>query len=915
MEFLRKVVHDLAEKNLDLGELAIVTPNRRAGLFIKKYVQQHHSLNKPAWLPQLYSIQDFVSEVTELDLLDRFSLIFRLYDVYARCFPNPKPFDTYYHLSTMILSDFEEIDLSLVDRDKLFAQLRNISELEQSFGTGGSLIKSFNQFAEHMSALYAEFSGQLLDKHQAYYGLALRTLIDRFDISKFERWRKIIFAGFYALTRAERKLIELLIEQERADSYWDIDRYYFEDPKQEAGYFLRENELIKKSGHPKWISENLHLEIKEIEIYGTAGRVAQAKVLGELLKNRDDLTHTTAIVLPDESLLFPVLHSIPEAYKDINVTMGYPLKNTALYQLLCALIDLHLNRGPDPEAPFHFRDVNRILLHPYVLPMAREKIRDFLDDARARNRVMIQSGELRGFEERVDVIFTPVMSVDAFIEYLKKRFKDIVDNLKNDVQFSPEIEYIYKFYTNIQRIEDILSEQRVELELHTFWNLLREIVETTSVPFLGEPLKGLQIMGLLETRTLDFTHVYILSVNEGVLPAGKHQHSFIPNEVRQGFGMETWAHRDSMYAYYFYRLLQRAEKVTILYNTVHDAFGKGEKSRFIDQLLHEYPERNPRSKITHKTITLRPLFERPQPVSVEKDGALIGVMREMEFSPTRLQTYVDCPMKFYMRYILKLDEGDEVLESADAKVFGSVMHEVLNRLYRPLRGRELTESDVRRMRDLHKRTVEEVYLEKMGGVDIEKGRNFLNCRIIETLIGNYLESEKPGKVILETEKKFEKWLTLGDFRVRLTGQVDRIEQRDGLVDIIDFKTGIIGSLQFALAEKRSDEMVLEELRKKSQVLQLLFYYYLAAEGVNAGENVRFRLGIYSFKEQRDSGAARFLSESRSKNYYLTRRGAAGHVGSILKQIFNNLFDSGRPFGQIENEQVCEFCPYAAICGR
>lgn len=915
MEFLRRVVNDLTERNIDLGESAIVTPNRRAGLFIKKYMQQNRALKKPAWLPQLYAIQDFVSEASELDLLDRFSLIFRLYAVYARRTPNPKPFDTYYHLSTIILSDFEEIDLSLLDRDRLFARLRNISEMEKSFGDGGSLMKSFNQFAEQMSSLYAEFCADLLQRQQAYYGLALRTLVDTFDIYRFERWKKIVFAGFYALTKAERKLLELLTEHDRADSYWDIDRYYFEDRKQEAGYFLRENTLIEHSDSIRWLSDDLQSDPKKIEIIGTAGRVAQAKALGELLRNEADRDNDTAIVLPDESLLFPVLHSIPEVYKDINVTMGYPLKNTALYQLLSAIIDLHDRRGADPATPFLFRDVTRILLHPYILPMARDAIHNFVRDAQKRNRALIPSRDLQGFDSRIDHIFTPLRSVDAFIEYLKRIFKDIVESMKGDIHFSPEIEYIYKFYTSLQRIEDMLSEQHIALGLTTFWNLLREIIESTAVPFLGEPLKGLQIMGLLETRTLDFTRVYILSVNEGILPAGKSQHSFIPNEVRQGFGMETWAHRDSIYAYYFYRLLQRAEKVTIFYNTVHDAFGKGEKSRFIDQLLHEYHERNPRAEIEHRIVTLRPAFERAQPLSVEKDDLLLAQMKGMMFSPTRLQTYVDCPLKFYLRYILGLDEEDELLESADAKVFGSVIHGVLDRLYRPLRGMQLAESDLASMRDHYKRTVEEVYLEKMGDVEIEKGRNFLNCRIIETLIGNYLENEKPGKVILETEREFEKWFAPGDFRVKLHGTVDRIEGRDGLVDIIDFKTGIVNSLQFSLDEERSFETLLDELRKHGQVLQLLLYYYLAAEQVKADDNVRFRLGIYSFKEQRDTGKPRFLSEGRSKSHYLTRRGGAAHVETILKQIFDDLFDKGKPFEQADDEEKCGFCPYVEICGR
>ena len=915
MEFLKKVVDDLARQKIDFGEITIVTPNRRAGLFIKKYIQENNSIKKPVWLPQLYSVQDFIGAVTELDLLDRFSLVFQLYDIYTRCFHNPRAFDTYYQWSNIVLSDFEEIDQYLVDRDKLFKHLRDISQIENTFGGSSPMMNGFTRFAENLYKLYSEFSQNLLEKHQAYYGLALRHLVDRFDLSLFRRWNKIIFAGFYALTKAEQKLFELLIGNERADIYWDVDNYFFEDRKQEAGYFLRENPIIKNRDDIKWISDSLKSTKKKIDIIGTAGRVSQAKVLGYFLKNEEDQENDTAIVLPDESLLFPVLHSIPGSYRHINVTMGYPLKNTSLLHLIGAITDLHNNRGTDPDAPFHFRDVNRILLHPYVLPLDENTIREFLVNAKENNRVLLRSKDLEGFDARIDFIFNPVTSVDSFIVYIKKISRDIVNSLKDDVHFSPEIEYIYQFYTRLQRIEDIISEHNIILELKTFRNLLREIIDTTSVPFLGEPLRGLQVMGLLETRTLDFKNVYILSVNEGILPAGKSQNSFIPNDVRKGFGMETWEHRDSIYAYYFYRLLQRAEKVKIFYNTVNDAFGKGEKSRFIDQLLHEYPYKSPQSNVEHKIFNIRSVFEKPQLISVDKNDDIIGQMKTMRFSPTRLQTYVDCSFKFYLKYVLKLDEQEELVESADAHVFGTVIHKVLNRFYQPIKGKVLSENDIEAMLGQYKQTVEEVYLEEMGSVDIEKGRNFLYCRIIETLIGNYLKNEKPGKTVIETEKDFTNRFELDDFQVKLYGKVDRIEQHNGTVDIIDFKTGIINSLQFKLDEKRSDETLFDELRKKSQVLQLICYYYLTADRINVDEDVRFRLGIYSFKEQKEVGKARYLSESRNRNYYLTRKGGYGRVDSILKQIFQDLFDKEKPFQQIDDDAKCGFCPYIEICGR
>ena len=915
MEFLRGVVDDLAGQNINFGEIAIVTPNRRAGLFIKKYIQENDSIKKPVWLPQLYSVQDFISTVTELDLMDRFSLVFQLYGIYINCFQNPRSFDTYYQWSNIVLSDFEELDLYLVDRDKLFKHLRDISQIEESFGGSGPMMKGFTRFAENLQNLYTGFSQDLLEKNQAYYGLALRRLVENFDLSLFKKWDKIIFAGFYALTKAEQKLIELLLGEKKADIYWDIDNYFFEDKKQEAGHFLRENPIIKGHENIKWISDNLRSNPKKIEIISTAGRVAQAKVLGHFLENKQDQENDTAIVLPDESLLFPVLHSIPDSFKHINVTMGYPLKNSSLFFLISAIIDLHNNRGADPDASFHFRDVIRILNHPYLMPLAENEIREFLNEAKENKQVLLSSEDLQGFDPRINFIFKTVTSVDSFIIYIKKIARDIVNSLKSDVHFSPEIEYIYQFYTRLQRIEDIISEHSIILELKTFWNLLGEIIDTTSVPFLGEPLQGLQIMGLLETRTLDFKNVYILSVNEGILPAGKSQNSFIPNDVRKLFGMETWKHRDSIYAYYFYRLLQRAENVKIFYNTVNDAFGKGEKSRFIDQLLHEYPIKNPLAKMEHKIFNIRSVFEKPKLISIKKDEKIIGQMSTMRFSPSRLQTYVECSFKFYLKYVVKLEEQQELVESADAKDFGTVIHRVLNRIYQPVKGELLSEKNIAAMLSIYTQTVEQVYLEEMGTVDISKGRNYLYCRIIETLIHDYLKNEKPGKTVIETEKDFTKWLKLDSFQVKLYGMVDRIEQRNNTIDIIDFKTGIINSLQFNLDEQRSEEVLFAELRKKSQVLQLIFYYYLAADSIGREKDLFFRLGIYSFKEQREVGKTRYLSEAKNKNYYLSKKGGYSGIVAILKQIFGDLFDKESPFQQIDENSKCGYCPYSEICGR
>jgi len=916
MEFLRQIVDDLAERRIDFAETVIITPNRRAGLFLKKYIQEDERIRKPVWLPQLFSINDFISTVSNLDLLDRFSLVFELYPIYTSCFPSPRSFDTYYQWGNIVLADFNEIDLYLVDQNNLFKHLKDLSELDKGVNAGSTVMSDFILFSENLQVLYDRFRTFLLQKRQAWYGLALRQIVESFDPALFGKWKRIVFAGFNALTTAERGLLEKLQSNGLAEIYWDIDNYFYDDEQQEAGVFLRSNPLISDKENCKWISDDLISRKKDIEIIAASGRVAQAKVLGSLLQKTPDADlDDTAVVLGDEGLLFPLLHSLPDHINRINVTMGYPLKNTSLYHLINNIIELHNQSRSDAGYRFRFYHVNKILLHPYILPLAQGAIRELTATAGRENRAFLESSELQALESGLEKIFSPIANTNAFIKILRDLFIRIVNQLRDQPDsLSFEIEYIYQFLTRLQRLEDIITEYDIKLELKTFWNLFKEVLDTSSVPFVGEPLQGLQVMGLLETRTLDFKNVYILSANEGVLPGGKQQNSFIPHEVKKQMKMQAHDHEDSIFAYYFYRILKRAEKVTIFYNTENDAFGKGERSRFIDQLLQELPVKNSTAVISHTDFNIDTVFDKRKEISVEKSSSLLQKMENMIFSPTRLQTWVDCSLKFYFRYLLKLTEQDDVIEAADAPVFGNVLHDVLDRLYSQQLGVELTRQQIDEMLLIHEQVVRDVYQEKMGSVDIKKGRNFLYVNILTALVGIFLKNEKVGKTVLETEKKITKNIKIKDVNIRLTGNIDRIERQGDVVDIIDFKTGNINSIQFDL----NLEMTLEELkrkfRKNSQLLQLLFYYYLSVSNICPQEEIQLRLGIYSFKKQKGQGKISFFSVKKNKIHYLSANKEDARITGLLEMIFTDVFEPSRSFQQTEDSSKCSYCPYSEICG-
>ncbi len=916
MEFLAKVMDELARRTNDFSNYVMVTPNRRAGLFIKKYIQENKKIQKPCWIPELYSIKDFISVVSRLYLMDNFSLVFRLYPVYTESFKHPKSFDTFYQWGKLVISDFNEIDLYLVDQDSLFTSLQQITSLDKEFERGGTVIDNFIQFSENLHQLYTKFTTDLLADNQAYYGLALRKIVEEFTLSGFDTWEKVIFAGFNVLSTAEQVLMEKLKENGKAEIFWDIDRYFYDDEKQEAGYFFRKNSLIKNSSPVTWITDELLTSAKNIEIIGTAGRVAQTKVAGEYLDKEIQEKDQTAVVLPDESLLFPLLNSLPENLQQVNVTMGYPLKNTSLYHLLHSIIELQSNKDTsDNKCNYFYRDVSTILLHSYILTMDRKTVYKFLNQCLEENRVLVQDQELNIFTENINYIFTPVFSLNAFIEYFRNILENIVNSMKEREGFSFEIEYIYNFYIQLQKINETMAEFNIELELSTFWNLFKGVIESSSVPFLGEPLQGLQIMGLLETRALDFKNVYILSANEGILPAVRTRNSFIPHDVRKYYGMVTHEHEDSIYAYYFYRLLKQAEKVKIFYNTESNEFGKGERSRFIEQLLREYRRKNSNASVKEKIVNIQTAYKHPETLTIKKDVKIIEHLFAMEYSPTRLQTYVDCSLKFYLKYILRLDQPEEVIESAEAREFGVVIHRILERLYQPFLGSIISREGIEKLNGQYEGICEQAYQEVMGNVDIYRGRNFIYCSIIKTLIKNYVNNEISGKTIIGNEVTVRRNLKVENKEVLLFGKIDRLEKHSEFTDIIDFKTGDTKSLQFTFQNEYNRENLIEILQKKEQVLQLIFYYYLITGTGYITKDTPCRIGIYSFRNQQKKKNPQYLKNKNNDIFHFRGTAEVGKSAVVLKHILADIFNREKSFQQTKDRSKCDFCPYKNVCGR
>jgi ATP-dependent helicase/nuclease subunit B len=641
--FLQKTANYLAAKYPDhISDICIVLPNRRAGLFFKRHLAQ--TSGKAMWSPDIFSAEDFIANLSGLEIIDQLNQLFELYSIYRKSKgKEAETFDEFSKWAATLLADFNEVDRYMANGSKLFSNLGDIREIE-NWSLGEENLTDFQttyiKFWDSLGWYYKQITRALLDKKKAYPGLAYRYCADNIsELVKRQRWHRIIFAGFNALTTAEERIIRTLVEMEKAEVLWDADSYYVKNKNHEAGRFLRKykTQLHEVAGGAVddeepgflWEENNLSSSPKQIEVIGVARNVAQAKVTGDIvasLRIPEPEMENTAIVLADENLLFPVLHSLPENVKDVNVTMGFPLRNTPVAGLFELLFNLHENpmRFGKNTDRFYHRDLIKFLSHPYINHLFRnaEPVNRYLVfEIQKRNAVFISMDRLerelveehhRKEFEVLKPLFNKWRNVNdalkccyALIEALKNALvRRDKKGERNDKAPNLELEFVYTYAKILRRVRTLVDDYGHITQIKTLHSIVTQTVYSTSLPFYGEPLRGLQVMGMLETRALDFETVILLSANENMLPSGRSQNSFIPYDLRRVFGLPTHTDRDAVFAYHFYRLLQRARTVYLLYNTETDKMGSGEKSRFITQLLHELPQANKDAVIRERLLDI-----------------------------------------------------------------------------------------------------------------------------------------------------------------------------------------------------------------------------------------------------------------------------------------------------------------------
>ncbi len=943
MTFLEKIADHLIESYKDkISETCLVFPNRRAGLYLKKYLAQ--KLKKNIWAPSIFSIEDFVCNITGLRIADQTTLLFDFYNIYKKIEgTKAQSFDEFMNWAQVLISDYNDADMNLADTEQLFQYLNETKAISLWNLDNNPLTeheKDYLAFYQSLGKYYVKLSSFLLGRNTVYQGLANKVAAKNIDeYIKAIKFDKIIFAGFNALTASEEKIIRALLGSGKAEIFWDAEKYYTDNKIQEAGLFIRKYRAEWELKEFNWLEDHYAEDTKEITITGIPLHVGQAAYTGQLLSEMTDNfanSENTALVLADENLLIPLLYSIPENVKDINITMGYPLSNSSIHSLLLNIFTLLENSqkySNNNTIRFYQKDVINFLNHPYLrligeLNNKAHGINSLLSYVKNSNRIFFNSDEIRKqlgnaviasfFENKQHDNIAFLAKITSLIGLIRDTL--IAENKNTDI----DIEYLFHYAVIINKVRNLLTDYGFVSDIKTLRKVFTGLADTATIPFYGEPLKGLQIMGMLETRTLDFENIILLSANEQILPAGKFQHTFIPFDIRKEMGLSTYRQKESIFAYHFYRLLQRAKNIHIIYNTQAGDFGSGEKSRFITQLCEEMPRYNTKIKI-HQNILVNetPTTSVNNDISVSKTNEILKSLNEIAdkgFSPSGMNTYISCPLKFYFQYIEKLEEAEDAAETIDAATLGSTVHYVLKNLYRPFKNKILHPADLKQMFANVETLIKEGFKEYYPDGDVDTGKNLLISKVAAKFATNFLQTElkfveqlqdaNNYLTIIQLEEPFDTGINVHTHdgktvSIKLKGFIDRVDRIGETYRIIDYKTGIVKKEELAFDEW--EQLISEPVLAKS--MQLLTYAYLFSKKHSAE---KLNAGIISFRNL--SKGYMSVNCPSAQNNALSAD-ALALVEDNIAALIANIFDPAIPFTQTTDTKICANCPYNDICNR
>lgn len=947
--FLQLVAHDLYTKiGNDLSRTVLVFPNKRANLFFNEYLAEES--DQPIWSPAAMSISDLLQKLSVQKAGDPIRLVCELYKVFKEETESRETLDDFYFWGELLISDFDDVDKNMVDADKLFSNLQDLKNLmddyefldeEQeeairqffqnfSIERRTELKEKFISLWDKLGIIYHRYRENLAELGIAYEGMLYRNVIEQLDTDRL-KYDKYVFVGFNVLNKVEKEFFQKLQKAGKAMFYWDYDLFYTQrTSKHEAGEFIKRNLIDFPNELPESYFD-IFRKPKKIRYISASTENAQARFLFSQTTQMGS-EKENAIVLCNEALLLPVLHSIPQDVQNVNITMGFPLAQTPVYSFINAAMELQTNGYRPDTGRFTYEAVSKILKHPYTRQLSDHATR-LERELTKTNRFYPLPSELKK-DDFLTILFTPQSNIRELCDYLLRLIKSISILYRKEGEYDDIFnqlyrESIFQSHLKINRLYSLIESGELSVRTDTLKRLITKVLTASNIPFHGEPAIGLQIMGVLETRNLDFRNLIMLSLNEGQLPKAGGESSFIPYNLRKAFGMTTIEHKNAVYAYYFYRLIQRAENITLLYNTSSDGLNRGEESRFMLQLLVEGPH-----EITREYLEAGQSPQNTLEIQIEKTPEILRRLyraydtaqpESVILSPSALNTYLDCRLRFYYRYVAGLKTPDEVSAEIDSALFGTIFHLSAQLAYTDLtaNGKMIQREDLERLlRDEIKLQgyVDQAFKQELFKVAPEEkpeynGVQLINSKVIVSYLKQLLRNDlqyTPFEMVAMEKKVSEKitiQTALGPLTLRLGGTIDRMDAKEGTLRIVDYKTGgspkIPANIEqlFTPSETRPNYIfqtfLYAAIMSRKQPLMvapaLLYIHRAASESyspvIEMGEPRKPKIPVNNF--------AFFEDEFRER----------------LQALLEEIFDEKEPFTQTEDIKKCAYCDFKAICKR
>ncbi len=962
--FLQLVANDLVNRyGNDLSEQTLVFPNQRARLFFNQHLSA--LISKPVWAPTVTTISEIMQGLSRFQYDDSKNLVTKLFNVYRKVKRSDEPFENFYFWGEVMLADFDQIDKYMVDAQKLFTNVKDIKEIEERFG--GLTAEQSDALREYLGVIadssqpseirsnflsiwnilgdiYREFNEILQSQGLCYEGMAYRKAVEELlNDEKFKGTEKnIAFIGFNALNECEKILFKHYKREGKVLFYWDYDPFFMDLKDHEAGLFIRDNVSQFGNALPREVFDNEPAQGKDVSLIAAPSTVTQCKliprILQEMAAHGAKLNESTAIVLPNESLLIPTLQAIPNDIEQLNITMGYPLKETPAFSLAEFLIKLQMNvrSGDGKEVKFYHRDVVSLLNHPYIRLCEPEMASKLVSEIKRNNRIY-PTAEMVAKSPLLKRIFVEPKDQKPLTSYLIAVCNEVSQIFASKIetdekqQYRINLEFLYTLHKSLNRLHGVISSLNFEVTNKVLLQLVRKAFHQERVSFSGEPLAGLQLMGFLETRALDFENIVILSFNDDILPGRSHPVSFITPSLRVAFGLPNHKFHDALYAYYFYRLMHRAKRVYLVYSCRTEGLSSGEVSRFGLQLQMEQMY----GKIKKISVGFDVNITPPPPITIEKDEAVLELLfsnlekndKGITLSPSGLTTYITCPLRFYFRYCVGIKEDEDIAEEIGAQEFGQIIHKTMEMLYESFSEKTVFEVMIESLlkkpehiENVLDEVFHSIYLkqDKVDKSEILSGRNMIARNAMLYTIKKMLKVDMdrtPFFLMSQEEEIFVPIeVTVNDQpkSILLGGFIDRLEKKDGTLWVIDYKTGRKDNNKgkFTNIEELFDPTIVD---KRKEVFQI-FCYCHAVKHKYPDLKVKPAIWFVKTLKSEDELKVDFKAEKKFEAIE-DYTPFMGEFQLRIKELIAEIFNPNVPFDQTTKHESCKSCPFISICGR